>query len=197
MSGRFVGVAEFGELVVEVLDPLFEEFDDLLDVAADAGPEGRFEMVFLLRDQIDQLSAASDEALQIPLVFRLLFAEDEVFGMLGIAGQEPGVEGIGLGEPAHAAGEIADARGKDDSDGIALLDQKVDERDMIGSGRFEDDLTLLRRWQVGAKFLKPGRIVGKAFDGGVVGCGDIQVGFGDIDPEVKKGGVGVHGVPVS
>lgn len=147
------------------------------------------------------MSAAGDETLQIPLVFRLLFAEDEVFSVLGIAGQESGVEGIGLGEPAHAAGEIAGAGGEDDGNGVVLLDEEVDKRHVVDSGGFKDDLTLLGVWQVGAQFQKPGRIVGKAFDVdvgvSVVGCGDIQMGFSDIDPDMAKGIVGVHGVPVS
>jgi len=112
-----------------------------------------------LRQQVNQLPAARDQGVQFPLMFREFFTEDEVLNMLRIADQQAGVDRIGLGEPAHAAGEIADTGRQDDGDRIVAFDEKVDEFDVVRTGRFEHDLLLVWRRQLGRERIKSARFV--------------------------------------
>ena len=80
--GLFVGLAEFGDLVIERFDPLVEQIDDLLNVSSHGRSAGGFEMIFLLGPQIDELPSPRDQRVQFPLVLRGFLTEDETLGLL-------------------------------------------------------------------------------------------------------------------
>ena len=107
--GFFLGLAERGDLIIDLFDLVLEERDDLLDVLAHGGSFRGFEVIFLPVNQLDELSSPCDEILPFSLIFGWFLTEDEVFGVTGEPGQQPGINGVGFGQPAHASGEIADA----------------------------------------------------------------------------------------
>ena len=164
-----VGGAEFGDVFVEVFDSLLEQFDELLNVAAHGGIAGGFEVVFLLSEEFDDLASAGDEGVELPLIFGRFGAETEVFGVLGIADQQAGVEGVGFGEPSEAGGEVADAIGRDDGDGVFPFGEEEEELGVVDAGGFEDDLTGVRGRELGEQRLEPLGGVGDAEQAGGLG----------------------------
>ena len=143
-------------------------------------------MIFLLSEEIDELSSSGDKIVQFLSFFWSFLTEDEVIGLLGEADQEFGINDIGICVPSHSFGKITDARGEDNRDVELLIEEEVDEFGVVDTRGFEDDLAVVFRWQLFNEFFEPVLIVVESGDSVGVGGRDVQVGLGDIDTDMMK-----------
>ena len=68
---------------------------------------------------------------------------------LAVERQDAGIEGVGLGQQIHRAGEVADGPWIDQRDRQSRVEQRVQERSFIAAGGFDDD-------EFGLGILEPG-----------------------------------------
>lgn len=100
---------------------------------------------------------------------------------VGIAGQDPGVQLVGLGQDAQGAGKIADPQGIDETDRELRLLEGGHQQELIAAGGLQED-------EAGVKFLetlpqvRDVRFgVGRAELAFLRFQGGIQVLFRDVD----------------
>ena len=124
---------------------LFQREDLLLqvaDVGVDAGHHLRrpadVAVVLLGRQHADQLAAAVVELLEF-LDLRGRQRPNGGLDDLAEMGQDPGVDGVGLGQVARGLGEVADLPGVDHDGRQSGGEQGADRRLLVVAGRLEHD----------------------------------------------------------
>lgn len=131
---------EFADLILDTFDLFFEGFEDVLDALASGLGGCLFETVGLGRTQIDQLTTAFDELLELsqgPVWhFEAARLDD-----LTEASQDARVERVGLGEDSDAFGEIPDLAWINECHGMSGLEEFGDGHAFETTGGFEDDDT--------------------------------------------------------
>ena len=104
-------------------------------------------------------------------------------------GEQQGVDGIGLGEPAAGAGKVARQPGIDHTDQDIRLVQGGDERPVVGPGGFADDVD--RRRTFSDDFDQDtvtGGVIGDGGGDGEMGTAQIDGEFGDIGTDIDRRG---------
>jgi hypothetical protein len=107
---------------------------------------------------------------------------------LGALGENGGIEGVGLGEPAEGFGEVAHLAGIGDDDRDAGFRECGDGRTFESAGGFEHDERGREREQPRSEFVEAGVVIGDRPRLTAGDRGDVERGCGDVDPDVA-----VHG----
>ena len=102
---------------------------------------------------------------------------------LAEVGDDAGVDGVGLGQLAHALGEVADLAGVDDDGGQPVGQQGADGGLLVRAGRFEDDALGGEGPDPGDEFGDAGGGVGEAAAGRGGADVGVEVVFADIDAD--------------
>ena len=141
-----VGLDMVLDKIVEFADLEFDGFDHFADAFTDFDMVNHRGAIGFLGEQVDELPASGDQ-----------FGEGLGFGVLGRfwlglddfaeVGEDVGVDGVGLGEAAQAAGEIADLARIGDHDVVAGLDEFGGERFFVAAGGFEHNQGDVEVWQ--------------------------------------------------
>ena len=192
------GAAQDLVFVLEVrvgLDVLFDEFiqfanlefkglDHFANAFADFDMMNHPSPIGFLSVQVDELTTSGNQFSQgLGLgVWRRFRGGLDLFAELG---QGIGVDGIGFGQAAHAAGEVADLARMGDDDVITGLHQFGGEGFFVAAGGFQNDQSDFKGVQGPQEVLIPRTGVGVAALnlGGV--RGDLKRIFGDVDAEIN------------
>ena len=176
---------ELFDLILDAFELFFEGFEDVLDALAGGLAGGLFETVGLGGAQIDQLTAAFDELLELS---QGTFGHFETAGHndLTEASQDARVEGVGLGENSDAFGEIPDLAWIDERHGMSGLKEFGDRHAFETAGGFEDDDTGSRFGKLLEQLAETDAIIG---DGESLGLGtecDLEEIFGNVHTDVGR-----------
>jgi hypothetical protein len=176
---------EFVDLILNGFDLFFQGFEDILDTLSSGLGGGLFETVRLGRTQVDQLTAAFDELLELS---QRALPHIQAAGLddLTEARQDARVEGIGLGEDTKTFGEIPNLAWIDERNGMAGLEHLGDGHAFESTGRFEDDDTRTGFGNFPDQLAETDVVIrhGKRF--GLETERDLERVFGDIHTDVGK-----------
>jgi len=178
------GFDEPFELIVDALEPLFEERDVRVDVLDDARTRHR-KPDFLRRDHLHELPATRDIVLQG--LGLLLFCSPRLrLHRFAEASEDARVDRIRLRENADRSGEVTDLSRVDDGHRDGQAGQCRRNGDLETAGRLHDDKLRLSLgeefFELADSFLvvcKTLRFIGEPE-------GDVKVRFGHVDPDVKR-----------
>jgi hypothetical protein len=184
-----VGVDEASDFGIELVDLLAEKAQELLDAASREGGVGEFEARGFCGTEFEELSASGDQLIELGLFFWGFF-ERGGLDVQGETGEDLGIEAIGFGELAEAAGKVADLPGVDACDVEAGVKELNDDSSLVTAGGLNDD-------EAGAEGTEPLDDLCDAL--GVVGTGpgrrggalrDVELVLRNIDAD--EGLEGVH-----
>lgn len=178
------------ELIINLFDSFLDELEGRLEVFDDAGGGGLLEAVAFHGPHFHELSAAVE---QIPHVLGLFVGDFSLRGFddLGEAGEDKGVELVGLGEEAEGFGEVSDLARIDNDDGQAGGDERSDEESFVAPAGFDDDSLDFQLGELLGERLTSLRSVRNAFGGGLAELLDsvleevrVEPILRDIDPNM-------------
>lgn len=195
LTPLFIGLAELRELVIPFLDVFFAVGRWTAGCHPAWPDRAWLRDDFFLGEQIDELPPARDQCVQSSVVFCGVFAEPEVAGLLGIADQQSGVEGIGLGESSLTLSKMANAVGGDEGHAIVPFDEEQNDLDVIDPGGLQDDLAGFCGWKIFQECLESLCVVGDTPQWRGLGRRDVKALFGNVAAKVDLGNEGV--LPVS
>ena len=177
-----VGLDELLDRGFDAFDLPLEELEDGLDALPGSLGGGDFEAIGLHGSQVDELSSAGDELLDFGLFFRS-FLGGWGLDLLGIEGQDAGIEAVGFGDQAQRPGEITDPFGVDDGHPVAGIEQVRDDLALVATGGFQDDETAGGIGQQLAELLMTGAVVGQGVS--LTGGEEVEVerSLGHVDPD--------------
>ena len=170
------------EVVVEVFELSIEEVQHGLDAGVDRRGEGLLKTVGFGGTHRHELSSSSDFFLQNKGIF---VGQGPDVGLDGSreSGQEAGVEGVGFGQLADGACEVAGLSWVDHDDGQHGREHGRDGVSFVAAGGFEHDALGVDRLELMDQRGVSVRVVVESCDGAVGVGGDVEMGFGDVDPD--------------
>lgn len=181
------------DALLDALEFFGELVDHRLHAPTDGLGRGLREAVLLGGSQFDELSTAGDELVEIGL-FVVRFGPGTGIHVVAEAGDDAGVDAIGLGQDAQSLGVIADLPRIDDRDQVPRLREFGGDGAFITSAGFEDDQAGARRRQLRKQSLAAGGRVVETVADALRGDMDIELVFGDVDAD-ERGDVFHGGVP--
>lgn len=102
-------IDELSDLLIEFVESFFEEVDGLCDVVLRGLVSGGFSVIFLLRKDVNHLSSARDQGVQLLLILRGNGGESEVFDSLREHDEYGRIDLVGLRQDVHGFSESANA----------------------------------------------------------------------------------------
>jgi len=179
----------FFDLAIQVVDLSVDGFQNGIDGFAGQGAGGGQAAVALLGADVGELPPAGDQGIEFGLVFRAFFRQSRG-SAAGEFDQDPGVDGIGLGQSSHALGEVANVAGVHQGDGKRSVQQGIEQRAFQSAGGLDDQGSGIQRAQEIDDLANALRIVGHGENLIAVRPGQIQLALGDVDPDKQSGGLG-------
>jgi hypothetical protein len=125
------------------MDLFIQLFDQVTDVLTNDLGNDRLQTILLGRAKFDELPATRDQLAQFGLFFRADFHGPRI-GMLAEAGDDAGVQSIGLGQNAQAAGEVSDLAGIDHGHPVSGRYKRADQAVLVAARGFDYDQTTAR-----------------------------------------------------
>ena len=171
------------ELAIGLVHAALEEANVLLQIASDRGRRDQ-QAVPLGREHAEQLAPAGEEGIE-----RLdrLVRQRPGSGphALGEERQDLGIERVGLRELASGLGEVAHLAGIGDHDGQAGRGEGGDGRRLVATGGFEHEERRREPVAAGDQLLNARLVVGHGAGLAAGADGELELGFGDIDPDER------------
>jgi len=185
------------EALIGVLD-LGEVFFKHLDERAVLAQAQRIVVmcaaVALALDGVDEFIAALEQFCELAAVL-VLRREGFWLEISAKAAQEPGIDGIVLGEDAKCLGVTAHAKGLHEADGEAGLEGCADQGLFIAAAGFADQVHAGGIRMAGEGFQEPANCrwaIGQAVDD--IEKIEDEFVLGDIDPDMDRAVLKVHNV---
>ena len=184
-----VGAGEFGDALVE---------DEQFGAERPDGPAGEglelrdgqaLELLSLLLDGEDNLSAAGDEGREIALpgAWRAKPVEFVVQACCHVS-EDAGVDGVGFCELALCASEVAGLSGIDAGNGEAFVDEGVEQWHLEATGGLDDDEGFFPLTESFDEPEDSGAGVVEALGGGKVMASQIEERLADVDTDTNHEG---------
>lgn len=139
-------------------------------------------MVAMRGARLDELAPAGEQLGEFGLFF-WAFGADSWSGLFGKAGEDAGVERVGLGEPAHAVSELANALRVDVTGIEVRIEQRIEKWPFEFARGFECDACGLPGPQKFEKFVDAFLIVGEGPYLCLVVTSQIKTIGGNVDAD--------------
>lgn len=135
-----VVIDELSDLLVEFVESFVEEVDGLGDVVLRGHVSGGFSVIFLLSEEVNDLSSANDQCVQFSLIFRGNDGKSQAFDSLRELDEDSGIDLVSLRQDVHGFGKSAHSSWGDNGDRIVVLGEVKQEIEVIHARGFNDDL---------------------------------------------------------
>jgi hypothetical protein len=187
-----VGIKKGQDVLLHPLNVFIEAVDHVLNILADGTRGAGFEAIRLGGPHVDKLSTAGDELLEFDLFFRC-FCDGTGPDMLAEAGDDRGIEAVGLGEDSEAARKITNLTRVDDGHEMTDIDELDDQASLIPTGGLDDDEAGSRGRELTAQLVQAAPVIDKRERVSLRQQTHIEGMLTDIDTD-ERGKRTVHGM---